>query len=83
MAQQIARGVRIRLAMATYPMWPSASPYRVGTPEKRISRLITRPARSPVDASTPSSRTTPDDSGPVWVANPSPYDSFIHYTSPV
>ena len=23
------------------------------------------------------------DSGPVWVANPSPYDSLIHYTSPV
>jgi hypothetical protein len=23
------------------------------------------------------------NSGPVWVANPSPYDSLIHYTSPV
>jgi C1A family cysteine protease len=23
------------------------------------------------------------DTGPVWVANPSPYDSFIHNTSPV
>jgi len=25
----------------------------------------------------------PHDSGSVWVVNPSPYDSFIHYTSPV
>ena len=28
-------------------------------------------------------QTAPHDSGPVWVANPSPYDSFIHYTLPV
>ena len=26
---------------------------------------------------------TPHDSGPLWVANPSAYDSFIHNTSPV
>ena len=26
---------------------------------------------------------TPHDSGPLWLARPSPYDSFIHYTSPV
>ncbi len=25
----------------------------------------------------------PHDSGPVWIAKPSPYDSFIHYTLPV
>jgi single stranded DNA-binding protein len=28
-------------------------------------------------------RAAPHDSGPVWIATPSPYDSFIHYTSPV
>jgi Ca2+:H+ antiporter len=27
--------------------------------------------------------TAPHDSGSAWVASPSPYDSFIHYTSPV
>src|ERR1019366_6008063 len=37
----------------------------------------------PVHASSPPSRAAPQDSGPVWVANPSPCDSFIHYTSPV
>src|SRR6266508_1476013 len=48
-----------------------------------LSRLNTRPARSPVNASLPSSRTTAHDSGPVWIATPSPYDSFIRNTSPV
>jgi hypothetical protein len=32
--------------------------------------LGTRPARSPVNASPPPSRTTPHDSGPVWLATP-------------
>jgi hypothetical protein len=50
---------------------------------KSLSRLNTRPARAPVNASTPPSQVAPHDSGSVWVANPSPYDSFIHYTSPV
>jgi hypothetical protein len=31
----------------------------------------------------PPSQAAPHDSGPVWVASPSPYDSFIHDTSPV
>src|SRR3989442_956685 len=48
-----------------------------------ISRLNTRPAFPPVNASPPSSRTATHDSGPVWVATPSPYDSFIRYTAPV
>ncbi len=48
-----------------------------------LSRLNTRPARSPVNASRSPSRTPAHDSGPVWVATPSPCDSFIHYTSPV
>src|SRR6266571_2511239 len=44
-----------------------------------LSRLNTRPARTPVNAS----RTAAHDSGPAWAANPSPYDSFIRNTSPV
>ena len=48
-----------------------------------LSRLNTRPARSPVNASPPPLRADTHDSGPVWVATPSPCDSFIHYTSPV
>jgi hypothetical protein len=47
------------------------------------TRLITRPARSPVNASTPLLRAAPHDSGPVWVADPLSYDFCIHYTSPV
>jgi hypothetical protein len=48
-----------------------------------ITRLNTRPARSPVNASSPLLREASHDSGPSWVANPSTYDSFIHYTLPV
>jgi hypothetical protein len=49
----------------------------------RISRLHTRPARTPVNASPPPSRAEAHDSGPMWLATPSSYDSFIHYTLPV
>jgi hypothetical protein len=48
-----------------------------------LSRLNTRPVRTPVNASTMPLRTSPHDSGPLWAANPLTYDSFIHYTSPV
>ena len=48
-----------------------------------LTRLNTRPARSPVNASTLLLRTAPHDSGPMWVADPLSYDFFIHYTSPV
>jgi hypothetical protein len=48
-----------------------------------ISQLNTRPARTSVNASPSSSRTTAHDSRPNWVANPFLYDSFIHYNSPV
>ena len=50
---------------------------------KVLSRLNTRPVRTPVNASAPLLRTAPHDSGPVWIASPSLYDSFIHNTSPV
>src|SRR5216683_1462233 len=48
-----------------------------------LSRLNTRPARTPVNASTLPLRATSHDSGPLWVASPSTCDSFIHNTSPV
>jgi hypothetical protein len=36
-----------------------------------------------VNASTPSLRAAPHDSGPMWVATSHSCDFFIHYTSPV
>ena len=48
-----------------------------------LSRLNTRPARAPVNASPLPLPTTTHDSGSVWIATPSPYDSFIRNTSPV
>jgi hypothetical protein len=48
-----------------------------------LSRLNSRPVRAPVNASTLPSQAAPHDSGSAWVAHPSPYDSFIHNTSPV
>jgi hypothetical protein len=35
-----------------------------------------------INASSPLLRAAPYDAGPVWIANPSPYDSFIHCTLP-
>src|SRR3989442_3216095 len=70
---------RYRRAEWSLPLLLTASAPR----RKCLSRLNTRPARIPVNASTRSSRAAPHDSGSVWLATPSPYDSFIHYTSPV
>ena len=50
---------------------------------KFISRLNTRPARSPVNASPNESLHSTHDSEPLWLARPSTYDSFIHYNLPV
>src|SRR6266699_3756026 len=61
------------------PLSPTASASR----SEFLTRLNTRPARSPVNASTPPLRAAPHDSGPMWVANPLSYDFCIHYTSPV
>src|SRR5246127_3648273 len=46
---------------------------------KFLTRLNTRPVRSPVNASTLPLRAAPHDSGPMWVATPLSYDFFIHY----
>jgi hypothetical protein len=48
-----------------------------------ISRLNTWPIRTPVNASPVPLRAPMHDSEPVWVANPSPYETFIHNTLPV
>src|SRR5258707_5204433 len=50
---------------------------------RKLTRLNTRPARSPVNASTLLLRAAPHDSGPMWVATSHSYDFCIHYTSPV
>jgi hypothetical protein len=48
-----------------------------------MSRLNTPPACAPVNASLPALRLRAHDSGPVWLARPSPYGSFIHTSTPV
>ena len=70
---------RYRCPRWRLPLSPTASASR----RMFLSRLNTRPARAPVNASTRSLQAAPHDSGSAWVATPSPYDSFIHYTSPV
>jgi hypothetical protein len=51
--------------------------------ESCISRLNTRPVPPPVNASPALSRAPAHDSGPAWLATPSPYDTFVHCTAPV
>jgi hypothetical protein len=77
------RGVPRELALAPPAVWPSALFNSVGTPKPMISRLNTSPARTPVNASPPSLRTTTHDSGPSWVATPSTYGSCTHSSMPV
>ena len=48
-----------------------------------ISRLNTRPACAPVNASGTPSRPCPHDSGSSWVASPSMCDFLLRYTLPV
>ena len=70
---------RLRYIRYCLPYRPTTSaPWNIG-----ISRLNTRPIRSPVNASAMSLLTQPHDSGSVWFATPSLYESFIHYTFPV
>src|SRR6266851_670531 len=70
---------RYRCTRWGLPLSPTASASR----RKFLTRLNTRPARSPVNASTLPLRAAPHDSGPMWVADPLSYDFCIHYTSPV
>jgi hypothetical protein len=53
-------------------------------PELDHGFLGSIPARtSPVNASLTPSRAPAHDSGPAWLATPSPYDSLIHCTAAV
>src|SRR6266481_3979185 len=70
---------RYRCTRCCLPLLLTASASR----SKFLTRLNTRPARSPVNASTLPLRAAPHDSGPMWVATPLSYDFCIHYTSPV
>src|SRR6266436_3713270 len=70
---------RYRCTRWGLPLSPTASASRSNC----LTRLYTRPARSPVNASTLLSRAAPHDSRPMWVAKPLSYDFCIHYTSPV
>jgi site-specific DNA recombinase len=83
------RGVFDRAGLRRISRWRSAgcclAPSSTASAPRTtlLSRLDGRPARTPVNASTTRLPVPPHDSGPVWLAMPSPYDSFIHYTSPV
>lgn len=59
---------------------PRSNPPRGGA---HISQLNTQPVRSPVNASPATLRTPMHDSGPMWLAKPSMYKTFIYNTSPV
>jgi hypothetical protein len=62
---------------------PSALCQGVGVLKLGVFRgSIAWPAVPPVYASYPALRLCPQDSEPVWLARPSPYDSFIRYTLP-
>jgi len=69
--------------IASCPMLPSVLDNAVGTPETLISELNGWSACTPVNASPAASRRPAHDSGPVWLAGPSPYGSFIHYSLPI
>ncbi len=45
-----------------------------------ISRLVTQPVLTPINAPPTASRPSAYDSGPRWLARPSTYGSFIHDT---
>src|SRR5215470_2259227 len=70
---------RYRRTRWSLPLLLTASASR----RRVLTRLYTRPARSPVNASTPPLRAAPHDSGPMWVAISHSCDFCIHYTSPV
>src|SRR5207245_7305778 len=73
------RTSRYRRSRWGLPLLLTASASR----RKILTRLNTRPARSPVNASTLLLQAAPHDSGPMWVATSHSYDFCIHYPSPV
>ena len=68
------------------PLISTASALRSGHRFRRgvsISRLNGWPVPTPVNASPAPLRGPMHDSEPVWIATPSPYETFIHNTLPV
>jgi hypothetical protein len=77
------RRTPVKLAFTLHRMLPSASCQGVGVLKLGVFRgSITWPIVPPVNASYPALRPCPHDSEPVWLAGPSPYDSFIRYILP-
>ena len=70
-----------RYVQCCLPTFSTASALR--TVMQELTRLNTRPACSPVNASDMSLPTYPHDSGPMWLATPSPYRTSTCYSSPV
>ncbi len=77
------RGVLTHLVLALRQMLPTPSRRTEAPQSNCLSRLNTRPSRSPVNASHRASRHDAHDSGSEWVTSPSLYGTCIHYTSPI
>src|SRR5207245_3887120 len=58
------------------PPAPTASAH----PTRFISRLVTQPVLTPINAPPTASRLSAYDPGPRWLARPSTYGSSIHNT---
>ncbi len=69
--------------LAPCSVLPSASDNSVGVLKRLISQLNGWPVCTPVNASPVPLWAPAHDSGPVWLARPSPYGSFIHNSLPV
>ncbi len=82
MGSSTTRGRRGRSPMRARPCRLPHCPTGSAPRMHNLSRLNTQPACTPVNASPKPSRAPTHDSGPVWAANPSPYGSFIRYSSP-
>ena len=68
--------------IASSLMWPSLSPYKVGTPGEVISELDGWPACAPVNASPTRLPASAHDSGSRWFAIPFLCGSFVHGSLP-
>ena len=80
----------MHLALAVHPVLPSAYTYGVGIPKYlSLSRQGMHFAAQYPVCTYPCQRfafvlTEPKhDSGPLWIASPSTYETFIHNTLPV
>ena len=77
------RGVRAHLAMAMRAMLLSELGNVVSTPDCKLSRLDGQPAHSPVNACRKTLGPDRHDSGSVWFAIPSLYETFIRCSLPI